>query len=147
MSLCWWSASLMSCWIFESLDCLNVWNICLNRWQPLAMGLIGHTVALPDSPFGFTRLPSCFQVAVCGRFPSNFIHQVIIITGLNTTMFSVWRWPSMLTGHKTSTYTQNPAHKDLSNNWNWPLVVLIWPIFWLILQLTKSQALEVDLAT
>ena len=28
-----------------------------------------------------------------GRFPPSFIHQVIIITGLNKCMFSPWRWP------------------------------------------------------
>ena len=41
-----------------------------------------------------------------GGFPPSFIHQVIIITGLNTydCMFSPWRWPQMSTGCKTSTH-------------------------------------------
>ena len=44
-----------------------------------------------------------------GRFPPSFIHQVMIITGLNkfyNRMFSPWRWPQMPTGHKTPTRTQ-----------------------------------------
>ena len=40
-----------------------------------------------------------------GRFPPSFIHQVIIITGLNklyNCMFSPWTWPQVPTGCKTS---------------------------------------------
>ena len=40
-----------------------------------------------------------------GRFPPSFIHQVIIITGLNNLydcMFSPGIWPQMPTGRKTS---------------------------------------------
>ena len=48
-----------------------------------------------------------------GRFPPSFIHQVIIIAGLNTLyncMFSPWRWPQMPTGRKTPTPTPTQIH-------------------------------------
>ena len=44
-----------------------------------------------------------------GRFPSSFIHQVVIITGLNklyNRIFSPWRWPQMPSGRNTPTQTQ-----------------------------------------
>ena len=44
-----------------------------------------------------------------GWIPPSFIHQVIIITGLNKLydcMLSPWRWPEMPTGRKTSTQTK-----------------------------------------
>ena len=52
-----------------------------------------------------------------GRFPPGFIHQVIIITGLNKLydcMFSPRRWPQMPTGRKTPTQINSFIYPDTS---------------------------------
>ena len=55
-----------------------------------------------------SRTPTPVLMRTYDRRPC-FIHQVIIITGLNKLydcMFSPWRWPQMPSGCKTSTQTQ-----------------------------------------
>ena len=54
-----------------------------------------------------------------GRFPPSFIHQVIIITGLNrlyTCMFSPWRWRKPPT--QTKTQLKSPKANEANTGWS-----------------------------
>ena len=83
-----------------------IWiNLCNTVFSVLSVFLVCATRHIKDP---VPLIEKSRAVCPGGRFPPSYIHQVIIITGLNRLcdcMFSPWRWPSIPKGRKTPTPT------------------------------------------